>query len=311
MAMLEINDLHVNYGMIAALKGISFEVNEGEVISLIGANGAGKTTTLHTITGLISAKSGSIKFNGVELTKTPAHKIVEMGIAHVPEGRRIFQNLTVLDNLKLGAFTRKDKENISKDIQDIYERFPRLSERKNQIAGTLSGGEQQMLAMGRALMSRPKIVVMDEPSMGLSPILVSTIFKIIEDDPDDHDFTSDRNLFNYQAKIIKQLADREPAVIVGRCADYILRDRKDVLKVFIYSDMETAVKNIVDLYGVSEKEAVKIIEKTDKERSDYYRHYTGRDWTNAKNYNLCLDTSDMSYDKCVDIIEGYIKLLEE
>ena len=177
MAMLEINDLHVNYGMIAALKGISFEVNEGEVISLIGANGAGKTTTLHTLTGLISAKSGSIKFNGVELTKTPAHKIVEMGIAHVPEGRRIFQNLTVLDNLKLGAFTRKDKENIPKDIQDIYERFPRLAERKNQIAGTLSGGEQQMLA----LMSRPKIVVMDEPSMGLSPILVSTIFKIIED----------------------------------------------------------------------------------------------------------------------------------
>ena len=149
MAMLEINDLHVNYGMIAALKGISFEVNEGEVISLIGANGAGKTTTLHTLTGLISAKSGSIKFNGVELTKTPAHKIVE--------------------------------ENIPKDIQDIYERFPRLAERKNQIAGTLSGGEQQMLAMGRALMSRPKIVVMDEPSMGLSPILVSTIFKIIED----------------------------------------------------------------------------------------------------------------------------------
>ena len=176
MAMLEINDLHVNYGMIAALEGISFEVNEGEVISLIGANGAGKTTTLHTLTGLISAKSGSIKFNGVELTKTPAHKIVEMGIAHVPEGRRIFQNLTVLDNLKLGAFTRKDKENIPKDIQDIYERFPRLAERKNQIAGTLSGGEQQMLAM-----SRPKIVVMDEPSMGLSPILVSTIFKIIED----------------------------------------------------------------------------------------------------------------------------------
>ena len=166
MAMLEINDLHVNYGMIAALKGISFEVNEGEVISLIGANGAGKTTTLHTLTGLISAKSGSIKFNGVELTKTPAHKIVEIGIAHVPEGRRIFQNLTVLDNLKLGAFTRKDKENIPKDIQDIYERFPRLAERKNQIAGTLSGGEQQML---------------DEPSMGLSPILVSTIFKIIED----------------------------------------------------------------------------------------------------------------------------------
>lgn len=180
MAMLEIKDLYVNYGMIAALKGISFEVNEGEVIALIGANGAGKTTTLHTITGLLHAKSGSITFNGVELTKTPAHKIVDMGIAHVPEGRRIFQNLTVLDNLKLGAFTRKDKENISKDIEMIYERFPRLAERKTQIAGTLSGGEQQMLAMGRALMSKPKIIVMDEPSMGLSPIFVSNIFDIIQ-----------------------------------------------------------------------------------------------------------------------------------
>ena len=180
MAMLEINDLHVNYGMIAALKGISFEVNEGEVISLIGANGAGKTTTLHTLTGLISAKSGSIKFNGVELTKTPAHKIVEMGIAHVPEGRRIFQNLTVLDNLKLGAFTRKDKENIPKDIQDIYERFPRLAERKNQIAGTLSGGEQQMLAIGRALMSDPQLLLLDEPSLGLAPNLVLLIFDLIK-----------------------------------------------------------------------------------------------------------------------------------
>ena len=180
MAMLEIKDLYVNYGMIAALKGISFEVNEGEVIALIGANGAGKTTTLHTITGLLHAKSGSITFNGVELTKTPAHKIVEMGIAHVPEGRRIFQNLTVLDNLKLGAFTRKDKENISKDIEMVYERFPRLAERKTQIAGTLSGGEQQMQAMGRALMSKPKIIVMDEPSMGLSPIFVSNIFDIIQ-----------------------------------------------------------------------------------------------------------------------------------
>ena len=169
MAMLEIKDLYVNYGMIAALKGISFEVNEGEVIALIGANGAGKTTTLHTITGLLHAKSGSITFNGVE-----------MGIAHVPEGRRIFQNLTVLDNLKLGAFTRKDKENISKDIEMVYERFPRLAERKTQIAGTLSGGEQQMLAMGRALMSKPKIIVMDEPSMGLSPIFVSNIFDIIQ-----------------------------------------------------------------------------------------------------------------------------------
>ena len=180
MAMLEVKDLYVSYGMIAALKGISFEVNEGEVIALIGANGAGKTTTLHTLTGLLHAKSGSITFEGKELTKTPAHKIVEMGIAHVPEGRRIFQNLTVLDNLKLGAFTRKDKAGIAKDIEEVYELFPRLAERKTQIAGTLSGGEQQMLAMGRALMSKPKIVVMDEPSMGLSPLLVSKIFEIIE-----------------------------------------------------------------------------------------------------------------------------------
>ena len=180
MAMLEVKDLYVSYVMIAALKGISFEVNEGEVIALIGANGAGKTTTLHTLTGLLHAKSGSITFDGKELTKTPAHKIVEMGIAHVPEGRRIFQNLTVLDNLKLGAFTRKDKAGIAKDIEEVYELFPRLAERKTQIAGTLSGGEQQMLAMGRALMSKPKIVVMDEPSMGLSPLLVSKIFEIIE-----------------------------------------------------------------------------------------------------------------------------------
>ncbi len=179
MALLEINDLHVNYGMISALKGISFEVNEGEVIALIGANGAGKTTTLHAVTGLIPAKSGSIKLGGKELTKMPAHKIVQMGMAHVPEGRRIFQQLSVLDNLKLGAYTRKDKSNIDKDMKMVYERFPRLAERKSQIAGTLSGGEQQMLAMGRALMSNPKIIVMDEPSMGLSPILVSEIFDII------------------------------------------------------------------------------------------------------------------------------------
>ena len=181
MAMLEVTDLCVNYGMIKALKGISFEVNEGEVIALIGANGAGKTTTLHTLTGILPSKSGSVKFNGTELTKIPAHRIVRMGIAHVPEGRRIFQQLSVLDNLRLGAFIRNDKQGIAEDIEKIYVRFPRLAERKTQIAGTLSGGEQQMLAMGRALMSRPKMIVMDEPSMGLSPIMVSEIFKIIED----------------------------------------------------------------------------------------------------------------------------------
>ena len=166
--------------MIRAIKGISFEVNQGEVIALIGANGAGKTTILHTITGLVPAKSGSILFEGKELTKTPAHKIVSMGMAHVPEGRRIFQQLSVLENLKLGAYTRKDKNEIAQSLKMVYERFPRLEERKNQVAGTLSGGEQQMLAMGRALMSKPRIILMDEPSMGLSPLLVTEIFDIIK-----------------------------------------------------------------------------------------------------------------------------------
>lgn len=181
MAMLEVRDLEVNYGSINAIKKISFDVNEGEVIALIGANGAGKTTTLHTITGLLKAKSGSVMFDGKELLKTPPHKIVEMGMAHVPEGRRIFQQLTVYKNLTLGAFTRKDKSAIDETLQMVYSKFPRLEERKKQIAGTLSGGEQQMLAMGRALMSKPKIVLMDEPSMGLSPLFVAEVFKIIEE----------------------------------------------------------------------------------------------------------------------------------
>lgn len=180
MALLEIRDLEVNYGVIKAIKGVSFDVNEGEIIALIGANGAGKTTILHTITGLIQAKKGSIVFDGKELTKTPPHKIVSMGMAHVPEGRRIFQQLSVLENLKLGAYTRKDKSEIASTLKMVYERFPRLEERKNQVAGTLSGGEQQMLAMGRALMSKPRIILMDEPSMGLSPLLVSEIFDIIK-----------------------------------------------------------------------------------------------------------------------------------
>ena len=180
MAMLEVKDLEVYYGMIQAIKGISFEVNKGEVIALIGANGAGKTTTLHTITGLLSPKKGSVMFEGKDITKIPAHKIVSMGMAHVPEGRRVFADLSVYENLKLGAYTRKDKENLNKDLESIYERFPRLTERNNQSAGTLSGGEQQMLAMGRALMSKPSIILMDEPSMGLSPILVNEIFDIIE-----------------------------------------------------------------------------------------------------------------------------------
>lgn len=179
MAMLEVKDLEVYYGMIQAIKGISFHVEQGEVIALIGANGAGKTTTLHTVTGLLSAKKGQVLFEGNDITKIPAHKIVSMGMAHVPEGRRVFAELSVYENLKMGAYTRKDKNEIEESLKNIYKRFPRLEERKNQMAGTLSGGEQQMLAMGRALMSRPKIILMDEPSMGLSPIMVNEIFDII------------------------------------------------------------------------------------------------------------------------------------
>ena len=181
MAMLEVKDIEVYYGMIQAIKGISFEVNEGEVIALIGANGAGKTTTLQTITGLISPKRGEILFEGQDITKVPAHRIVSMGMAHVPEGRRVFAQLSVLDNLKLGAFTRKDKAEIEETLLRVYKRFPRLEERKNQMAGTLSGGEQQMLAVGRAMMSKPKMILMDEPSMGLSPLLVKEIFAIIRE----------------------------------------------------------------------------------------------------------------------------------
>ena len=179
MAMLEVKDLEVYYGVIQAIKGISFEVNKGEVIALIGANGAGKTTTLHTITGLISPKKGHVIFEGKDITKVPAHKIVSMGMAHVPEGRRVFAELSVYENLRMGAYTRKDKSEIEESLANVYKRFPRLEERKNQMAGTLSGGERQMLAMGRALMSKPKIILMDEPSMGLSPILVNEIFDII------------------------------------------------------------------------------------------------------------------------------------
>lgn len=181
MAMLEIKDLEVFYGMIQAIKGVSFEVNEGEVIALIGANGAGKTTILHTITGLLEAKKGTVIFDGKDITKIPAHRIVSMGMAHVPEGRRVFANLTVYQNLKMGAYTRKEKTEIEETLENVYRRFPRLKERHNQLSGTLSGGEQQMLAMGRALMSHPRILLMDEPSMGLSPIFVNEIFDIIKE----------------------------------------------------------------------------------------------------------------------------------
>lgn len=180
MALLEVNGLEVYYGVIQVIKGISFTVEQGEVIALIGANGAGKTTTLQTITGLIPPKAGTILYEGKEITRLPGHKLVPMGIAHVPEGRRVFAQLSVLQNLRLGAFTRKDKTEVEKTLEVVYSRFPRLKERQNQLAGTLSGGEQQMLAMGRALMSHPKLIVMDEPSMGLSPIYVNEIFDIIK-----------------------------------------------------------------------------------------------------------------------------------
>lgn len=179
--MLKIDNLHVSYGMIDAIKGISFEVNDGEIVTLIGSNGAGKTTTLHAISGLLKPKEGSITLDGVELTKVPANKIVGMGLAQVPEGRRVFAQQTVQENLLLGAYHRKDKDGIQKDLDNVYELFPRLKERIKQTAGTLSGGEQQMLAMGRALMAKPKILLMDEPSMGLSPLLVKEIFRIIKD----------------------------------------------------------------------------------------------------------------------------------
>lgn len=181
MALLEVKGLEVYYGVIQALKGIDFEVNEGEIVTLIGANGAGKTTTMQSVIGLIPPKAGTVSFEGKEITHLPCHKIVSLGMSQVPEGRRIFQELTVYQNLLMGAYIQKDKKAIKEDIEKIYARFPRLEERKNQIAGTLSGGEQQMLAMGRALMSRPKLLMLDEPSMGLSPLLVDEVFTIIKD----------------------------------------------------------------------------------------------------------------------------------
>ena len=181
MAMLTVENINVYYGVIHALKDISFQVNEGEIVALIGANGAGKTTTLQTVSGMLSAKSGSIRFQDQEISRMSEHKIVKQGISHVPEGRRMFSNLTVLENLKMGAYTRKDKQEINNSLEMVYERFPRLKERTRQLAGTLTGGEQQMLAMGRALMANPRILLLDEPSMGLSPLLVSEIFDIIQE----------------------------------------------------------------------------------------------------------------------------------
>ncbi|MCI7137202.1 MAG: ABC transporter ATP-binding protein [Candidatus Limivicinus sp.] len=179
--MLEIKDLNVFYGAIHALKGISLTVDEGELVSLIGANGAGKTTTLHTISGLLTAASGSITLDGKDLQKVAPNKIISMGLAHVPEGRHVFARMTVEENLRMGAYIIKDQKKISENLENVYSHFPRLKERSRQLAGTLSGGEQQMLATGRALMTNPKIVLMDEPSMGLSPLLVKEIFSIIQE----------------------------------------------------------------------------------------------------------------------------------
>ena len=179
--MLEVKNLSVSYGAIEAVKDISFTVNDGEIVSLIGANGAGKTTTLHTITGLVPAKSGSVMYNGVDLLKTHNNKIVTLGMAHIPEGRHVFTRMSVEENLEMGAFSLKDQSDLKKDLDMVYGLFPRLKERRNQKAGTLSGGEQQMLAVGRALMSRPKVIMMDEPSLGLAPIIVKGIFEIIKE----------------------------------------------------------------------------------------------------------------------------------
>ncbi|MCQ2413391.1 MAG: ABC transporter ATP-binding protein [Clostridia bacterium] len=180
MALLEVNDLQVNYGLIRAVKGVSFKVEQGEIVALIGANGAGKTTIMHAINGIIPKAGGNVVFDGNDITATPAHKLVGMGLAQVPEGRRIFGELSVFDNLKLGYYCKNDAKHFNEKLEEMYTHFPILKERSRQIAGTLSGGEQQMLAMSRALMSDPKLLLLDEPSMGLSPLYVSNVFEIIK-----------------------------------------------------------------------------------------------------------------------------------
>ena len=213
--MLEIKDLCVSYGAIDAVKGISLKVNDGEIVSLIGANGAGKTTTLHTITGLVPAKSGSITYDGHDLLKTHANKIVTLGMAHVPEGRHVFTRMSVQENLEMGAFSLKDQSSLGKDLEMVFDYFPRLKERRRQLSGTLSGGEQQMLAMGRALMSNPKLLMLDEPSMGLAPILVGQIFAIIREL---HQSGTTILLVEQNAEMALQVADRAYVLESGKIA---------------------------------------------------------------------------------------------
>ena len=212
MAMLEVKNLEVYYGVICALKGISFEVNEGEIVSLIGANGAGKTTMMQSVVGIIPKRSGTVMFDGKDITKMPCHKIVQLGMTQVPEGRRIFQELSVYENLMMGAYTVRNQQRFKEDLESVFERFPRLAERRNQIAGTLSGGEQQMLAMSRALMIRPKLLMLDEPSMGLAPILVDQIFEIIKQL---HDQGTTILLVEQNASKALEIADRAYVLETG------------------------------------------------------------------------------------------------
>ena len=226
--MLEVKDLYVNYGAVEAIKGISFQVNPGEIVTLIGANGAGKTTTLHTISGLKKTKSGSITYNGKDLLKTEPSKIITLGIAHVPEGRHVFPEMSVEDNLMMGAYISKNKDEIQAVAKDVYEKFPRLHERRKQLAGTLSGGEQQMLAVGRALMSKPSIILMDEPSMGLSPLLVKEVFAIIKEI---HAAGITVLLNEQNAKMALSIADRAYVLETGTIsingdAQELLRDER-------------------------------------------------------------------------------------
>ena len=211
--MLKVDNINVFYGAIHAIKGISIDVSDGEIVTLIGSNGAGKSTTLRTISGLMKPKTGTIKFEDKDITGVSAHKIVGMGLCQVPEGRHVFSNMTVMENLQLGAYLRKDKAGISQDLEDVFKKFPRLLERKTQVAGTLSGGEQQMLAMGRALMSRPRLLLLDEPSMGLAPLLVKEIFNIIKEI---NESGTTILLVEQNAKMALDIADKAYVLETGR-----------------------------------------------------------------------------------------------